>query len=64
MSSTSDYDFSPYLESLGGNWYLEDELLQRILARLAPEAARASNDVLVDFGERAAGIFHLAEGCI
>jgi alkylation response protein AidB-like acyl-CoA dehydrogenase len=62
MSSFSDYDFSPYLESLGRNWYLEDELLQRILARLAPEAARASNDVLVDFGERAAGIYReLAE---
>ena len=62
MSSSPDYDFSPYLESLGRNWYLEDELLQRILARLAPEAARASNDVLVDFGERAAGIYReLAE---
>jgi len=57
MSSFPDYDFSPYLESLGRNWYLEDELLQRILARLAPGAARASNRVLVDFGGRAAGIY-------
>jgi alkylation response protein AidB-like acyl-CoA dehydrogenase len=57
MSSFPDYDFSPYLEALGRNWYLEDELLQRILGRLAPEAARASEGLLVDFGARAAGVY-------
>jgi hypothetical protein len=62
MSSFPDYDFSPFLASLGRNWYLEDELLQRILARFAPQAARASEDLLVDFGQRAAGVYReLAE---
>jgi alkylation response protein AidB-like acyl-CoA dehydrogenase len=55
MSDLPGYDFSAYLQSLGGNWYLEDDLLQRILARLAPEAAPASEALLVDFGARAAG---------
>ena len=41
MSSFPDYDFCPFLESLGRNWYLEDELLRRILARFAPRAAEA-----------------------
>ena len=62
MSSFPDYDFSPYLESLGRNWYLEDGLLRRILSRLAPQAAEASEALLVDFGERAAGVYReLAE---
>lgn len=62
MSSFPDYDFSPFLESLGRNWYLEDELLQRILARLAPQAAHASEVLLINFGQRAAGDYReLAE---
>ena len=62
MSCFPDYDFSSYLESLGRNWYLEDELLRRVLARLAPKGAEASEDLLVDFGERAAGVYReLAE---
>jgi alkylation response protein AidB-like acyl-CoA dehydrogenase len=62
MPPFPDYDFSPYLESLGRNWYLEDELLQRVVARLAPKATRASEDLLVDFGGRAAGVYReLAE---
>jgi acyl-CoA dehydrogenase len=64
MSSFPDYDFSPYLESLGRNWYLEDELLRRVLARLAPKAAEASRDLLVDFGERAAGVYRELAGVI
>jgi alkylation response protein AidB-like acyl-CoA dehydrogenase len=62
MSSFPDYDFSPYLVSLGRNWYLEDGLLRRILSRFAPQAAQASDALLVDFGERAAGVYReLAE---
>jgi alkylation response protein AidB-like acyl-CoA dehydrogenase len=57
MSPSPDYDFSPYLESLGRNWYLEDELLRRVLERLAPDAALAGEDLLVDFGERAARVY-------
>jgi len=37
MSPFPEYDFSPYLVSLGRNWYLEDELLRRILADPASE---------------------------
>jgi alkylation response protein AidB-like acyl-CoA dehydrogenase len=58
MPDFPDYDFGPFLESLGQNWYLEDALLQRILARFAPDAARASEATLVEFGARAAGIYH------
>lgn len=57
MPSFPNYDFSPYLESLGRNWYLEDELLRRVLARLAPDAVAACEDLLVDFGERAARVY-------
>jgi alkylation response protein AidB-like acyl-CoA dehydrogenase len=57
MTDFPSYDFSAYLESLGGNWYLEDDLLQRILARLAPEGATEHEPLLVDFGARAAGIY-------
>ena len=57
MVTPSGYDFSAYRASLGRNWYLEDDLLQRILARLAPAAARASESLLVDFGARAAGLY-------
>jgi alkylation response protein AidB-like acyl-CoA dehydrogenase len=57
MAGASDYDFSPFLDALGGNWYAEDELLQRILARFAPEATRASEPLLGDFGARVAGTY-------
>jgi alkylation response protein AidB-like acyl-CoA dehydrogenase len=57
MPTFREYDFSPYLEALGTNWYTEDELLQGILRRLAPEAAAQSEALLVDFGARAAGIY-------
>ena len=57
MSRFPDYDFSPYLESLGRNWYLEDELLRRVLVRLVPKDAEASEDLLVHFGERAALVY-------
>ena len=63
MPDFPDYDFGPFLESLGSNWYLEDALLQRILTRFAPDAARASEATLVEFGARAAGIYReLADG--
>jgi alkylation response protein AidB-like acyl-CoA dehydrogenase len=55
MAGFPDYDFSPFLGALGQDWYAEDELLQRILARFAPEAARASEPLLTDFGRRVAG---------
>ncbi len=55
MVGFPDYDFSPFLGSLGRDWYAEDDLLQRILARFAPEAARASEPLLHDFGGRVAG---------
>jgi alkylation response protein AidB-like acyl-CoA dehydrogenase len=58
MPDYPDYDFTPFRASLGGNWYLEDELLRRILERAAPDATRAFEATLVDFGERAAGIYH------
>ena len=57
MSTFHEYDFSPYLEALGTNGYTEDELLQAILQRLAPQAAEESATLLVDFGARAAGIY-------
>jgi alkylation response protein AidB-like acyl-CoA dehydrogenase len=57
MAGFPDYDFSPYLDSLGQNWYLEDELLQEIVGRFAPQAASAQKDLLVEFGMRAAGIY-------
>jgi alkylation response protein AidB-like acyl-CoA dehydrogenase len=57
MPDFPDYDFGPFVESLGRNWYLEDPLLQRILARFAPDAARDSEATLVEFGARAAGIY-------
>jgi alkylation response protein AidB-like acyl-CoA dehydrogenase len=57
MPAAHDYDFSPYLEALGTNWYTEDGLLQKILQRLAPEAARDSQAQLIDFGARAAGLY-------
>jgi len=58
MPDYPDYDFTPFRASLGGNWYLEDELLRRILDRVAPDATRAFEATLVDFGERAAGLYH------
>jgi alkylation response protein AidB-like acyl-CoA dehydrogenase len=57
MADYPDYDFGPFQESLGRNWYLEDALLQRILERFAPDAVRASEATLVEFGARAAGIY-------
>ncbi len=57
MPDFPHYDFGPFLESLGRNWYLEDALLRRILARFAPEATRESEATLVEFGARAAGIY-------
>jgi alkylation response protein AidB-like acyl-CoA dehydrogenase len=57
VSAPESYDFTLYRESLGRNWFLEDELLSRVLERLAPDAARGSRDVLVRFGERAAGTY-------
>jgi len=50
-----NYDFSPLLGAVGGNWYGEDALLRRILERFAPEAVRTSEALLADFGARAAG---------
>jgi alkylation response protein AidB-like acyl-CoA dehydrogenase len=55
MVGFPDYNFSPFGEALGKDWYAEDELLQRILQRFAPEAARASEALLADFGRRVAG---------
>jgi alkylation response protein AidB-like acyl-CoA dehydrogenase len=57
MSDFPKYDFGPFHESLGKNWYLEDALLQRILERVTPDAARAFETTLVEFGARAAGIY-------
>ena len=57
MPASQDYDFSPYLEALGSNWYLEDELLRKILRRFAPDATKESEAILIDFGARAAGIY-------
>jgi alkylation response protein AidB-like acyl-CoA dehydrogenase len=57
MPDFPEYDFGPFLESLGHNWYLEDALLRRILTRFAPDATRASEATLVEFGARAAGIY-------
>jgi alkylation response protein AidB-like acyl-CoA dehydrogenase len=56
-SKFHDYDFSPYLEALGTNWYTEDELLKKILRRFAPDAARESETTLLEFGARAAGVY-------
>jgi alkylation response protein AidB-like acyl-CoA dehydrogenase len=57
MAEFPDYDFSPFLEALGHNWYADDDLLQRILARFAPEATGCADALLREFGERAAGIY-------
>jgi len=57
MPTAQDYDFSPYLEGLGSNWYLEDELLQKILRRFAPDASGESEAILIEFGARTAGIY-------
>lgn len=51
------YDFAPYLRAVAGNWYEEDRLLQRIVARHAPEAAGEARGFLSRWGETAAGRF-------
>jgi alkylation response protein AidB-like acyl-CoA dehydrogenase len=57
VTAPESYDFALFRESLGRNWFLEDDLLGRVLERLAPDAAQDSRELLVHFGERAAGLY-------
>jgi alkylation response protein AidB-like acyl-CoA dehydrogenase len=49
------YSFDPFLSHLGKNWYDDDLLLQRLLARFAAPAARKAEAELRDWGALCAG---------
>jgi alkylation response protein AidB-like acyl-CoA dehydrogenase len=49
------YDFQPFLEHLGRNWYEDDQLLQRLLARHAGPVAQGERADLTSWGALCAG---------
>ena len=49
------YSFQPLLDRASGNWYEDDALLQRLLARYAPGRGVDSSEALTAWGARVAG---------
>jgi putative acyl-CoA dehydrogenase len=49
------YSFQPFIDRVDRNWYEDDELLQRLLARYAGPAAQDARAALVDWGTLCAG---------
>jgi alkylation response protein AidB-like acyl-CoA dehydrogenase len=52
---SATYSFQPFIDRLDHNWYEDDELLQRLLARYAGPATRDARPALVDWGAACAG---------
>ena len=49
------YSFQAYLDTLGGNWFEDDPLLQRLLQHHARRDATAAKDEMSAWGSRVAG---------
>lgn len=49
------YSFQPFLDALGGNWYADDPLLERLLRHFTPAGIKSGQDELHAFGGVTAG---------